>query len=251
MAEVFFDNPPVLNGKEAQQLQQLYAYLGIMSDKLNQALMSISIDQMAPAVQETIRTASAEQQDPSSSREALKSMIIKTAQIVRTEMTEIRTKLEASYQAISEEWGSYQAEYQRTIVDTATGVLNEFRVLENIQGLKDDSENFNSTFSSYIFMGEIDPINHTTGIAIGDSVTAYDPVTNQPYLNHERKTATFTVDRLSFWQGTTELAYFSNQVFHIANGEVTKSMKMGNHSWEIMPDGSMGLVAGGIPGGNA
>ena len=43
MAEVFFDNPPVLNGAEKEQILQLQRYLNAMSEKLNIALMDISI----------------------------------------------------------------------------------------------------------------------------------------------------------------------------------------------------------------
>ena len=51
MADVFFDNPPILRGQAEEQLQQLYSYLGIISNQLNEALMTISIDQMTPETQ--------------------------------------------------------------------------------------------------------------------------------------------------------------------------------------------------------
>ena len=59
-----------------------------------------------------------------------------------------------------------------------------------------------------------------------------------------QKMATFTSERLSFWRNGIELAYFSDDVFHIAKGEITKELKMGNHTWKIMSDGSMGLISG-------
>ena len=53
----FFDNPPTLSGQERQQLEQLHRYLQTMSDKLNNALMTISIEQMTPETQQEIRRA--------------------------------------------------------------------------------------------------------------------------------------------------------------------------------------------------
>jgi len=52
------------------------------------------------------------------------------------------------------------------------------------------------------------------------------------------------MDELAFWHGETKMAYFSDNIFHIAQGEVTSSMKMGNHTWRVMTGGSLGLISG-------
>ena len=51
MANVFFDGPPALAGSDEAKLQQLYSHLGILSNKLNEALMTISIEQLPAEVQ--------------------------------------------------------------------------------------------------------------------------------------------------------------------------------------------------------
>ena len=61
-------------------------------------------------------------------------------------------------------------------------------------------------------------------------------------LNNQNKMATFTADRLSFYLNGAEVAYFSNNVFHIARGEVTDSMIMGNFQWKVFSNGSLGLM---------
>ena len=84
MAEVFFDNPPILIGSESDQLKQLQRYLNTVSDKLNSALMTITIEQMAPETQQVIREATGEKAQ--SKYEGLKTMIVKTAEVVRNEI---------------------------------------------------------------------------------------------------------------------------------------------------------------------
>lgn len=240
MASEFFDNPPTLIGNEEDQLRQLYRYLNAMSDKLNQALMTITIEQMAPEAQETIsRAAEGNQQQYNS----LKSMIVKTAEVVHHEMDELRAHFDDDYQALSAQFGTYERNLNSTITATAEGILQEYGYSERITSLENETENFERRINQYIFSGLVDEVNGLYGIAIGENVTAYDANGN-PYLNTARKTATFTMQELAFWQGETKIAYFSDHVFHISRGEVTDSMTMGNHTWKVMSDGSMGLIAG-------
>ena len=240
MAEVFFDNPPILNGTEKDQLLTLQRYLNTMSDKLNQALMTITIEQMAPEAQQTIKTAAGSKADAEKQYNGLKSMIVKTAEIVRNEMDEISTELNAHYDALSEQFGSYEQNLQQTIIATATGVVQNFNYDETIQNLQDSTEAFQKNISAYIFSGLVDPVNGKYGIAIGQNVT--DETTGD-YVE-ANKMATFTSDKLSFWQNGVEVAYFSDNTYYIANGVVTGSLMMGNHTWKIMADGSLGLISG-------
>lgn len=243
MAEVFFDNPPVLSGNSEDRLRQLQSYLSTMSGKLNEALMSISIEQMTPDTQKVIQKAT-DSKETQKDYTTLKSLIIKTADIVRHEMDVISTRLEDQYTALSDQFGSYERDLNSTITATAEGILQDYQYEERIQGLENDSEDtdgFIRKINQYIFSGLVDEENGKYGIAIGENVTAYDSQGN-PYLNNNRKMATFTMDRLSFWQGNIELAYFSDSVFYIAYGEITSSLKMGNHKWTVMPDGSMALT---------
>lgn len=239
-SNTFFDNPPMLQGQEKQQLQQVYNYLMAMSDKLNQALMTITIDQMTPETQAEIRKSETAQNEQAAT---LKSLIIKTATVVRHEMDEIRAHLQDEYEALSDEFGEYERNLESTITATAQGVLQEYHYDERIQAVQDSAEGFQRRIDQYIFSGLIDEVNGKYGIAIGENITAYD-IEGNPYLNTARKTATFTMDELAFWQGETKLAWISDSVFHFSQGEVTKSMKMGNHTWTILSDGSMGLISG-------
>lgn len=243
MAEVFFDNPPVLEGSEKDQLLQLQRYLNTVSDKLNTALMTITIEQMAPETQAVIRSAAGEQTQ--SRFEGLKQMIVKTAEIVRHEMDEIRYHLEDNYEALSSEFGTFTENFTQNVTETARGVLREFDYEARIESIESETGTLKADLKSYIFMGIIGYENGeaVTGIAIGNGKGS---ITNEDgTLNTANQTATFTANKLTFYQNGIELAYFANNVFHIESGEVTSSMKMGNHYWKVFTDHSLALIAGG------
>ena len=241
MAEVFFDNPPALTGDEKSQLLQLFGYLSTMSEKLNTALNSITIEQMEPGTQKQIRTGAAE--ETQAQYNGLKSLIIKTAEIVHGEMDVISATLASNYTALSEQFGTLQRTTTAQYEATSEGIRQNYTFIEQLQEAGTQTESTLNRFSQYIFTGLVDEVNHRYGIAIGEDITAYDAQGN-PYINSARKMATFTMDRLTFWQGETELAYFSDNIFHIANGEIVKTLKIGNHTWMALTGGAMGLISG-------
>lgn len=239
MDNVFFDNPPVLQGDERTQLKQLSGYLYTVSNKLNEALMTVS-EQAAKEVEERISAGV-----PAEERKeykALKSMIIKTAEIVRTEMQEIQTQLHGETEAVSSQLGTLVQSLDATIKATAEGVLQDYHYSETVTDTRTNTEFRNKT-SQYIFTGLLNDNPVEYGIAIGEGVTAYDNDGN-PYLNQNAKVATFTMNKLAFWQGNTELAYFSSGRFYIANGEITGTLTIGNYTWKAMADQSMVLLRG-------
>ena len=244
MAKEFFDNPPALTGDEKSQLVQLQRYLFTLSDKLNNALTDIDAEQIAPQVRQSISKEA--NTKISEQAQTLKSLIIKTADIVRSEIDEITAELHSDYVAHSELYGDYEQYLTGKITATADGILQQYGYDERITALEDDAGNtevFMRRINQYIFSGLIDEVNGKYGIAIGEDVTAYDEEGN-PYLNSERKMATFTMDRLSFWQGETELAYFSDEVLHVNKAEIMNTLKIGNHSWMVLAGGAMALTKG-------
>lgn len=241
MAEVFFDNPPALTGDEKSQLLQLFGYLSTMSEKLNTALNSITIEQMEPGTQQQIRTGAAE--ETQAQYNGLKSLIIKTAEIVHGEMDVISATLASNYTALSEQFGTLQRSTTAQYEATSEGIRQNYEYIQQVDGSTADNSSYLRRFGQYIFTGLVDEINGRYGIAIGEDITAYDGQGN-PYINSARKMATFTMDRLSFWQGETELAYFTDNVFHITHGEIMKTLKIGNHTWTALTDGSLGLISG-------
>ena len=239
MAKTFFDNPPTIGGRTEEQLQALYSYLFAMSNKLNEALMDISIEQMTPETQTVVQKAAGADKAQEAQINQLKEIIVKNAEIARLAMDEIRTELSSQYTAISEEFGTYQQTLESTISATAAGIMQEYHIEDRIQAVEDDTATFMNNLNAYIFSGLLSDNPATYGIAIGYNVTNEDGT-----LNNQNKSATFTADKLSFWLNGTEVAYFSNSVFHIASGEITDQLRMGGYIWKTLANGAMALMKG-------
>ncbi len=244
MAEVFFDNPPIPRGQEQEQLEQLFGYLEDLSGKLNTALMDITIKQLAPVEQEAVRSASAEEH--AKRLETTKQLIIKSANIVRTEMDEIRTVLRLQIEANSEQFGALMDELENQIQVNANGISQTFTRISTITDATGALKEIQDRYKKYINIGVIGQKagKDIIGIAIGEDITNEDGS-----LNLKNKMATFTKDKLSFYQGDYEVAYFASNTFNIASGNVTDSMRMGNHIWKVLDGGALALVAGSGSGG--
>lgn len=243
MPDVFFDNPPVLQGDEKTQLKQLSGYLYTISSKLNEALMTVSIQERqaeAEAAAERSTGSGSGKTEISKEYKTLKSLIIKTAEIVHTEMDELSTQLHSETQAISTDFGRLESSLDATIRATAEGVLQDYHYEETVQDVLSNTS-YRTMTNQYIFTGKIhdNPVEY--GIAIGEGVTQYDQDGNAQ-LNQEAKCATFTMNKMSFWQGNVELAYFASGKFYISKGEITDSLQIGNFEYKAMADGSMALI---------
>ena len=239
MAKTFFDNPPSQGGKPEEYLRELYSYLFTMSNKLNEALMDVSIEQMTPETQTAIRAAAGAEKATASQMTQLKELIIKNAEITRLAMDEIRTELQTQYTAISEDFGTYQQTLEAQISATAAGIMQQYHIEDRIQAVEDDTATFMNNLNAYIYSGLLSSSPATYGIAIGYNVTNQDGT-----LNNQNKSATFTADKLSFWLNGTEVAYFSNSVFHIGRGEITDELRIGGYVFKKFSDGAMALMKG-------
>lgn len=239
-----FDVPPVLSGDEQRQLQQLYSYLYQMSEKLNTAMTTISIDQFSDADKKELRqvtsgvSAKTEQEI-----NTVKSLIIKTADVVRNEMQEIQATLTNNFVAISD-FGQYQEQVSNDIRANGERIEQNITYVSELQTESASFQNYKTETESYIYSGIIGrktdgtPI---TGIAIGDGVTVYD-VDGHKTLDDNKKVATFTAERLSFFMNGSEVAYFANNKMYIESAEIRNSLRMGAYVWRIQADGSMGLT---------
>lgn len=231
----FVESPPVLSGDTAQKLEQLYRYLQRVSDQLQTGLGNLTIENFSPELQETVTNGSgASKDDMSRQADSLKSIIVKTAEIIRSEQQELRTTLESHYQALSDQFGAYERDLTNRITATAEGIIQEYEFVEIIQDLQADTAEMQSYVthtSEYIKTGVIGD-DGSVGIEIGEKMNTATP----------RKVMRITKDRLSFYVNDTEVAYMSNSMLYITNSEVLNSMRMGNYVWRILQDGSMGLA---------
>ena len=240
MDNVFFDNPPVLQGTERTQLQQLYNFLYAMSGKLNEAMLAVGVQDGTAEEQAVTKAQQKQAEEQKKQSDSLKALIVKTADIVRTEMQEIATTLHGETVAVSDALGTLQENMDAEVRITAEGILQDYHFDQLVTDTANNSF-FRQQTNQYIFTGLISDNPVEYGIAIGEGVTAYDGNGN-PYLNQNAKVATFTMNKLAFWQGTTQLAYFSSGKFYITNGEITNTLQIGNYIFKKLADDSMVLV---------
>lgn len=238
MANVFFNNPPAMSGTPAEQLKQIQAYLHEVSQKLNEAMTDIGFEQLSKDGQERIQQLQQKAQQSETGRTGLKELIIKNADISRTEEDEIRAQLARNITAVSDALGEFQQTITAELLTTATGIRQTYEALETIVNTQNGiNEEYRTRMSSYIFSGVLSEDPYVTGIAIGQNVTNSDGT-----LNDENKMATFTADRITFYNNNTEIGYYEGNTFHISKGEVDDAMKIGNFIFKRFAGGSMGLM---------
>ena len=204
--------PPIL------QDRMLYGYLQEMVRQINFAIGQVDT---AIGTDTTVLTkATAIAKDTAAQQSAsLKALIIKTATDVQTAMDEIKTQMAGSYIAKSE-WGTLRQDISSEITTTAKGIVQEYDFNEEIKSLQSDAASFTTyqtQTSQYIKTGLLyidDNGLPRYGVAVGEKLSTAT-VGGVTTLTRNDLCATFTSDRLSFWQGGVEVAYISNARLYI------------------------------------
>lgn len=221
--------------------QQMYSYLKRLSSQLNYALNNISEESFTPETIQKFSSDTKKDIDASLATQysELKSLIIKTADIIRLEMDVLETTLHKDFVAQSE-FGEYKLEAENKIQANAENItLNYNRVEDltaNLDKVETSFENYKTEQKSYIKFGyiydeEIDGVMvPVTGIAVGEDLTTVT-VDGEEVYNVENRLATFASNKLAFWQNGSIIAYFSGQRL------VVSTIQMGD--WLITSDNGL------------
>lgn len=238
--------PPVLRGTETQQLAQLRDYLFQLHRQLGTALTAVEegnitteaaqkISQRATGGDSVTREALSQQ------AAALKSLIIKTADIVRQEMDVITATLESDYVAKSD-YGTYQESIQTQFTATAESVTQQINYAAEVAAAANaatgqELRDYIVETQGFIRQGIVgyNGVTPIIGIAIGQDIqtTGTGTVDGKTYDEIDTSSAmsTFTADKLSFYLNGAEVAYVSNARLFITDAEITNRLTLGN--WEI------------------
>lgn len=227
--------PAALSGTTDQKLLQIYSYLFRMNEQIRLALGDINAENMTEAtIQEISGGADAvSKKEAQASADTLKAFIIKTADVIESEMGELETSIAARYLARSE-FGTFQESLQATIRATADAVVQSYGYTASIGDLAEgiaDYEDYKVTTSQYIKTGLLyfDGVTPRYGVAVGENLTT-TIIDGETVLTRQDLCATFTSDRLSFWMSGAEVAYVSNSKLHINAAEIDQ-VDVG--SWRI------------------
>lgn len=217
------------------QIEQIRGYLYQLADQLKWALNSLG-DTATTALQQTTQqgTKSVTEKEAQATFNSVKSLIIKSAEIVNAYSEEINNKFRGEYVAQSD-FGTYSENTERTITENSKSIENIFtdiqKITSDIEGFEEKLIEVNTNIKSGLLFydGQGVPIY---GLEIGqrniiDGVEVFN------------KYARFTSDRLSFYdQNDTEIAYISDYKLYITNAHITGTLTLGRFEF----DSSEGLA---------
>ena len=221
---------PNIVGTDREQLAQIRSYLYQFIPQLQWALNNISATPTNYVVQQIHRGASAPMPvatmsldsggdfDSEVAFDALKPLIIKSADIVDAYYDEISRRLKGVYVAESD-YGTFAQQTEQRIKETSTYTEQQFSNVQGIITNIDEKLDFYvADVEAYIRHGQVDEDDNGVpiyGIEVGQT-TKLDG--NEEFKAYAR----FTADRLSFFDRSgTEVAYVSNDKLYISKVEIT------------------------------
>lgn len=239
--------PNITGNTEAEQLVQVRSYLHQLVEQLNWALTNIQTGSIGGNASTTAAT---QTEGPGTSQEntvsfyELKSLIIKSADIINSYYEEISKKLEGQYVAQSD-FGTYVEETSQEIKANSTAIEQAYsdlqQILTDIENVEHMLIDVNAHVKSGLMYYEDSGVP-VYGLEIGQR-TEIDGV---EVFN---KYARFTSEKLSFYDNNgIEVAYISDKKLHITHIEVTGSYTQGGFVDKTLSDGS--VVTKWIGGGS-
>lgn len=267
--------PNIPEGTSEQQMRYMRSYMYQLVEELNWALDTIKT-QTSPNTTTVVqigsssRPASSSSIDAEATFNAIKSLIMKSADIVGAYYEEIERRLEGEYVAVSD-FGVYKEQTSHEIVENSNSITNVFNNTQEIQtgvntalgelksevGLVDSKVGEVETNLSEEIGTLTDEIGATTaylkevkasiktgelyrdngvpvyGIEIGQIVTEEGEETFNKF-------ARFTANRLSFYdRGGVEVAYISDKRLYIETVEITGIFQIGGYATEVLANGDV------------
>lgn len=217
--------PMITATSEKDQLVQIKSYLHQLVEQLQWALNNINTVQSnytAPTTKsETSKKE--EETDTQATFDAIKPLIIKSADIVTAYYEEISKRFEGNYVAQSD-FGTYSEQTAQDILTNSTEIEQFYT---NLQEIITDIENINFTLlevNAHIKSGLL--YNDDDGIPVyGLEIGQINTIDGEEVFS---KYARFTADRLSFYdQNDYEVAYISDSKLYIRHAEITGTLKAG------------------------
>ena len=219
--------PSITATSEAGQLAQMKSFLHQTVEQLNWAFKNIETTGTGSpgAVQQVRDVQGTDVSDPATNFNSIKSLIIKSADIINAYYEKINARLEGLYVAQSD-FGEYVEKTSADIEATSTGITQLYESMEIINHTLDGLYDSMVTANAYLKTGLLfyaDNGSPVYGLEIGQT----NSIDGQQTFD---KFARFTADRLSFYdRNDTEVAYISDYKLFITNAEVTGTLTIGRY----------------------
>lgn len=252
--QTYIPQPPSLKGDERAQLEQMYRYLYKMSEQLNTAL-AVTDKEYQIVVQTKSGSAPGSESPITPQLDAqyreLRSLIIKTADIVNQQMDKTIKQLNGKFEAISSEWGTFEQNIERKIVETAEATIDSFDYSEKIHGIEKTVLNGVTSYAieslGYIKRGIIgfDDENFPIyGIAVGTELkekTVEKDGKIYQQIDTTKRIATYTSDAITFWRNDVAIARFSGDELYVTRAEITQQIRLGDWFFSVAESGGLNI----------
>lgn len=228
---------PEISGSVEEQVRQLQVWLFDLTQQLQFAMEAPerTNEQAMPAVQTPAQTFS-----------SIKSLIIKSADIVESYCDAVQRRLEGQYAAQSA-FGSFRQETEQRIRETAESIERNFRNVQEVRSavaqVQDALLEVNASIRTGLLYtaGDGTPVY---GVEIGqqeqrDGVVCF------------RKFARLMADRLSFYDSQDrEVAYISDYRLYVTGADIqqlevknvnVRRLEFGDYCWTVGEDGHLRL----------
>lgn len=232
-----FRIPNITAKDEAGQLKQMQSFLFQLVEQLNYAMKVVDGDSASDvlyAKNEAFPNAGADAkaQDTFNS---IKSLIIKSADIVNAYYETINARLKGQYVAQSD-FGTYTEETDAKIEGNSTAIeqhyLNIQQILSDIEGFENKLIEVDAHIKTGLLYYEDDG-TPVYGLEIGQK-------TEMDGVETFNKYARFTSEKLSFYDSNdNEVAYISDKKLYITHVEVTGSFSLGGFAQKVRADKSV------------
>lgn len=232
--------PNITGASPEEQLAQLKSYLYQMVGQLNFALTAMeTATAETSTVSAAVKAMEQQKEDPVSTFNSIKALIIKSADIVTSYYEEINKRLAGVYVAEAAFPDGIATFIQTTSNDVIANSEYIKQMYENVQtiksnvdGIQDDQISVRAHVKTGLlcYVGEdgmesdseMEGGTPVFGVEVGQTVT--DENGNETFSKFSR----FMADRISLYdQSGGEVAYISNYKLYITNAEITGTFKLG------------------------
>lgn len=231
---VDFRFPNITAKDEAGQLIQMKSYLHQLVEQLNYAMKTVESGSSSAVASASHPASAAGSEDAKAQAtfNSIKSLIIKSADIVNAYYETINARLMGLYVAESD-FGIFAEQTNLALESNSTAIAQHY---ENIQQILSEIEGFENSLigvnahikSGLLYYG--DDGAPVYGLEIGQRTEIDGVETFNKY-------ARFTAEKLSFYDSNdNEVAYISDKKLYITHVEITGSFSLGGFVQNVLVD---------------
>lgn len=229
-----FRLPYITSDEPKTQLKQMQSYMYQLVEQLNYALEEV--DKKQTEVTEIIKsekspiTDAEREQEASDTFSSIKSLIIKSADIIRAYEEQMSVTFNGMYVAQSD-FGDYKQETQNAIEANSQSIT---QLITDYQTIVSPVIQSVMKTNAYIRSGELDSTVQPPIIGIEVGQTTTETVGGQE-VEVFNKFARFTAEGIYFYLmgQTTPIALFSGTSLFITSADITSSMRQGDYQLDF------------------